>query len=213
MTSRCGRARSPASHPGRPPGDPAARDGTWRGVGVSTLTVRAPGGWHPEGGQDQNGLCHDGDDGFGCLLVEGTAATRVGLEFERPTGPLPLRPGGPVVGLGVTLRGGYRMRLGYEAGLGERYIGALTTDVSTRGDLVFGAVAGPAFRSPRAWWTRPPAGLVPALGVAVEALPAWRAGVRGQVTLGCFGGALEVSADWWPADGVVDLSLFVRGGL
>ena len=192
-----------------------AAPSTWGAVGEITLVTHVPSSWNTTVGWEQMSLCRRTGRSLDCLQADETEATGVSMSVER-SHPGVFRAGGPVLGLGATTPHGVRARLGYEFGIGRRFVGAASIEGDVAGNLVFTPTVGYGFRLWRVSWWRDagfPGALVAWLGAPVGVLPDRRVGVRGQASLLWVFGGLDVAVDYWPVDGRTDVSVMLRVGI
>jgi len=189
---------------------------SWSSVGATTMVTRAPRGWRPTIGWEQRGLCRSTGAGLACTQVEEVENYHgVSMSFEHPANGV-ARSGGPVVGLGGTVGRGFRARLGYEFALVDRVLVGVSGDIAAPFELAFAPSVGVMFRAWRVSFSRRPwlpFAVIPSVGAPVRVLPEQRVGARAGLALAWMFAGLEVSADWWPADERVDVSIFLRAGL
>lgn len=186
----------------------------WASAAAATLRTRAPRRWAPTTGMEQHGLCRAGD-GFTCTQVEETEATSIHMSYERPLAG-DVRGGGVTVGLGGTTGQGFRARLGYEIGIGRRFVGSASLEGDTSGNVVLTPALGYAIPL---WWVHSwrrswlPGALIPWVGAPLGVAPDLRGGVRGQLSLIWVFAGLDVAVDHYPRDARTDVTVMVRVGI
>ncbi len=188
---------------------------TWGSVGEATLITRAPRAWTPTIGWEQHGLCRTTDAGIDCLQVEELDDATVSMSYDASRAGL-LRAGGVTLGLGATTPHGLRARLGYEFGVGRRFMGAASVEGDVAGNMVLTPTVGYAMPLWHVGWWRDawfPGAVVAWLGVPVGVLPDRRVGVRAQASLVWIFAGLDAAVDYWPVDGRVDVSVMLRVGI
>lgn len=187
----------------------------WASVGEATLVTHAPRAWSPTIGWEQRGLCRATRAGLDCLQVEETAEQNVSMSFDAVR-PGVFRAGGVTLGLGATTPHGLRARLGYEFGIGRRFMGAASIEGDVAGNLVLTPTVGYVIPLWHVGWWRDavfPGAVVAWLGAPVGVLPDRRVGVRAQASLVWIFAGLDTAVDYWPVDGRVDVSVMLRVGI
>ncbi len=187
----------------------------WASVGEATLLTRAPRAWTPTIGWEQRGLCRATRAGTDCLQVEEADDQNVSMSFDAARPGL-LRAGGVTLGLGATTPHGLRARLGYEFGIGRRFMGAASIEGDVAGNMVLTPTVGYVIPLWHVGWWRDafyPGAVIAWLGAPVGVLPDRRIGVRAQASLVWIFAGLDTAVDYWPIDGRVDVSVMLRVGI
>lgn len=188
---------------------------SWASVREATVATHVPASWHPTIGWEQMALCRFTRGSVDCLQADETEQSNVSMSVERSLAG-PIRNGGITLGLGATTPHGLRARLGYDVGIGRRFMGSASVEADVAGNVVLTPAVGYAFTLwPVSWWRDAgfPAALVTWVGAPVGVWPDRRAGVRGQVSLMWIFAGIDTAVDYWPVDGRVDVSVMLRVGI
>ena len=186
----------------------------WAAAGVATLRTQAPRRWVPTTGLEQHGLCRVGD-GYTCSQVDETESSSIHMSYERSLSG-DVRSGGVTLGLGGTTGQGFRARLGYEFGIGRRFVGSASVEVDTSGNVVLTPALGYAIPLWRVHsWNQSwfPGAVIPWVGSPLGVAPDLRGGVRGQLSLIWVFGGLDLAVDHYPRDARTDVTVMVRVGI
>jgi hypothetical protein len=174
-------------------------------VGPTRVTVSVPEGWHGIGHLRKT---RDRARRYTYETPSRDPPNRIGIELARGSRGDILRHGGPFLALGATIDRGFRGRIAYEMGIGEWVLVSVALDSDLRSQVIVTPEVEVA-----SWGVVIVPSLSLGVGLPIQVAPAVEVGLRLETSATFHALGFVASFDYWPGQGLWEVSLLGRIGM